>query len=154
MKYLLIILSFLSLALASGGLFAQERVPFNKLIYGADHKWYKDYKLFTGIAHYGKLSEINIKDGKHNGLSRVWYVNGKLKKEVNYKDGKEDGLKRVWHKNGQLHNEANMKDGNQGDGLSRWWYDNGQLKEEWNCKNDKIKSKKCWDLKGNQIECK
>ena len=73
-------------------------------------------------------SEENTKDGKKEGLSRVWRKNGQLDYEGNYRNGKEDGLWRYWHENGQLKAEGNFKDGN-------------------------IISINCWDEKGNKIEC-
>jgi antitoxin component YwqK of YwqJK toxin-antitoxin module len=81
--------------------------------------------------------EANYKDGKRNGLYRVWHYNGKLEKEMNYKDGRIEGLYREWYLNGKLFEESNYKDGEL-DGLSRNWYENGHLKEEGNYKDGEI----------------
>ena len=36
---------------------------------------------------FGQISmETNYKEGKENGLNRVWYENGQLEYEGNYKD--------------------------------------------------------------------
>jgi len=46
--------------------------------------------------------EATYKDGKHDGLIRMWHENGQLKMEAPYKDGKEDGPVRFWDENGEL----------------------------------------------------
>ena len=73
--------------------------------------------------------EMSIKEGEPNGLAREWYQNGQLEKEVNLKNGIQEGLLRQWYENGQLKAEGNFKKGKQ-DGLLREWYENGQLEAE------------------------
>ena len=46
--------------------------------------------------------EANYKDGKYDGLFRVWHENGQLRSKVNWKDGEPYGLERVWYEDGQL----------------------------------------------------
>tara|TARA_B100000683_G_C12213299_1_gene441740 strand:+ start:386 stop:520 length:135 start_codon:yes stop_codon:yes gene_type:complete len=38
-------------------------------------------------------------------------------------------------------------------GISKVWHDNGQLKSEANYKDGNIVRVKCWDEKGNKIDC-
>ena len=68
------------------------------------------------------------KSNLYTGIAFMKYENGQLKTEDNYKDGKFHGVCKNWYKNGQLELEANFKDG-------------------------KLKSQKCWDEKGNKIDC-
>jgi antitoxin component YwqK of YwqJK toxin-antitoxin module len=73
-------------------------------------------KPFTGIAYEvyseGQLNfEIEIKDGKTDGLGQEWYDNGQLHWEANFKDGQPDGLFQEWDEDGQLEREETYKDG-------------------------------------------
>ena len=133
--------------------------------------------LYKSWYDNGQLEdEINYTDGKLNGLYKTWHENGQLKYERNYRDGNKIGIYKIWVENGQLVDYYNYKD-DKLDGLARKWYDNGQLmfegiykygikdglykawyengqlKREINYRDDKLIYKKCWDVKGNQIEC-
>ena len=120
----------------------------------------EDYDLvpedYTGIVfrcQEGKIKElIYFKEGKEDGLARIWNLNGQLMGEGNYKDGKQDGLSRSWHSNGQLQSEWNLKDG-KADGLSKVWNENGHLEQELNYLDGIVINGKCWDEDGNKIEC-
>ncbi len=72
----------------------------------------------------------------YDGVGFNVYPDGQLAWEGNFKDGKQDGLHRLWYKNGQLKFEGNFKDGKK-DGLWRWWSEDGQLKWEQNWKDGK-----------------
>jgi antitoxin component YwqK of YwqJK toxin-antitoxin module len=74
---------------------------------------------------------LNYKDGKKDGLSRMWYKNGQLWYERNYKDGKEDGLRRGWYDSGKLRLKMNFKDGKGVGTYREWWESNGKLKIEY-----------------------
>ena len=58
-------------------------------------------KIFGLYRNGQKLSEGNVKDGKHHGLWTQWHENGQKQREANYKDGKKDGLQMWWHENGR-----------------------------------------------------
>lgn len=135
-----------------------KRVLVDELIKKGEVYYYES-KIFNGIMFdvydNGDLKEeVNYKDGIKNGLSKRWYYeNGQLRYETNYKDGKHHGLFKWWYDNGQLKEEVNYKDGKV-DGLGKYWFGNGQLSWEINLKDGKFISEKCWDRKGNEIECK
>ena len=78
--------------------------------------------------------------------------NGKLKMDMNLKNGKRDGLLRVWHQNGQLKAKGQFKD-DKAVGKHLFWHANGQLREESILDNDKPISITCWDEDGNEIDC-
>ena len=111
---------------------SEERRPYDELVNKGTPKerlMYYDGALYNGVGFYA-------------------YSNGQLEMEVNLKDGKEDGLVRMWYESGQLEFEAIFKDGKE-DGLSRDWYENGQLHFESYYKNGDLKSIKTWDEDGN-----
>lgn len=81
-------------------------------------------------------SENQMKNGKKEGLWKVYFDNGQLEKEGNFKDGKPEGLWKKYHLNGQLKSEGNLKDG-KAEGLAKYYYESGQLENEGNFKNDK-----------------
>jgi len=91
---------------------------------------------YSSVFGKGKVTSFaNYKNGKQDGLERVWSrENGRLVGEYFYKNDELDSLQRVWYKNGQLKKEINYKNGKQ-DGLFREWYKNGQLEYAWNYKN-------------------
>jgi antitoxin component YwqK of YwqJK toxin-antitoxin module len=135
---------------------SEERRPYDELVNKGTQKerlMYYDAALYNGVGFYvysnGQLEiEANFKDGKEDGLVRMWYESGQLEFEGIFKDGKEDGLSRNWYENGQLKRETNYKDGEK-EGLSREWYENGQLRKESYFKNGDLKSIKTWDEDGN-----
>ena len=77
---------------------------------------YSEKGLFNGIGfdvfENGQIKyEENYKDGKTDGLFKLWYENGQLSYEGKYRNGKRDGIQMDWHENGQLKSEKNNKDG-------------------------------------------
>ena len=91
--------------------------------------------------------EKNYKDGKEDGKSIEWYLNGQIKSERNYKEGKKDGNWTEWYKNGQLKIEKNYKN-DKFDGKFTWWHENGQKWLEANYINDECVSGNCDFYKG------
>ena len=73
-----------------------------------------------------KENEIDYKNGKVNGLARMWYENGCLRMEATYKDNKCNGVRIAYHKNGQIFCRAEYSEG-------------------------KLLRKKNWDEEGNEI---
>ena len=97
-------------------------------------------KPVTGVVYCGDGDrmywEFNYKNGKRDGLCRMWHKGRYLKVESTFKENKRDGLFRVWHRNGQLEREGNWKDDKQV-GLWTSWYDDGQLESEGHWKDGK-----------------
>ena len=96
----------------------------------------------------------NYKNGELNGISRSWYRNGNIKTEEYYDNGLIDSLYKQFHENGKLYIEVQYKNGMR-NGYFRTYYTNGQLYSEDIYKKGKhlFRKTKCWDIKGNQIEC-
>ncbi|PPD18187.1 MAG: hypothetical protein CTY27_02270, partial [Methylotenera sp.] len=73
-------------------------------------------KTFTGkyteqFINGGPKYEVNIQNGKKQGLEIFWYESGRIKIQTNYVDDKEDGVWNQWYENGQMKLEAHYKGG-------------------------------------------
>ena len=75
----------------------------------------------------------NLKDGKLNGISRIYYDSGQLKMETNYKDGEKDGMEKGYQENGKIIAELNYKKDCL-HGTSKFYDKNGNLEHEQNYK--------------------
>ena len=87
------------------------------------------YKKFTDVPFSGKItgrSDGYYKDGKENGLWRLYNKNGQLTHKTEYKDGKIHGFYKVYYENGKLNTQLNYKNGNL-HGLVKVFFENGQL---------------------------
>lgn len=90
--------------------------------------YYKDGKK-EGVAKlYNKKGimrgEFNFKNGKQDGLNRTYYPDGERLKEITFKDGRLEGINREYAKDGRLLFEANFKDDKQ-DGLTTIYHPDG-----------------------------
>ena len=54
-----------------------------------------------------------------------------LGKETPYKDGKRNGVEKMYYPGGQLRGEIPWYDDNKVNGILRWYYENGQVREEY-----------------------
>ena len=52
-----------------------------------------------------------FKDGKENGVSKLYYENGRLAGEAPYINGIEDGIEKEYWSDGTLRSETTYKDG-------------------------------------------
>jgi antitoxin component YwqK of YwqJK toxin-antitoxin module len=86
----------------------------------------------------GTLShEITLKNGKKHGPERYYDTKGILYLEINYKNTRKHGpLKRWWREN-KLDFCDEYKEGKR-DGICRTWHGNGNIKFEKEYKNDKL----------------
>jgi len=118
---------------------------------------YKDGKL-DGVLRIwfenGQISsEDSYKDGLMHGTSGEWYDNGQKKMDMKFKDGLESGDTRVWYENGQLWAETSWKDGKI-NGTFMSWQENGQPDTEEHYKDDILHGvKKRWHKNG-QLQIK
>ncbi|MGL5797556.1 MAG: hypothetical protein ACRCYT_05040, partial [Cetobacterium sp.] len=104
----------------------------------------KDGKKDGLQRHYFSNGQIrveeNSKDGRPHGLQKSYFSNGQIEEEVNYKNGKKDGINKVYSESGQLQTEVNYKDGNKEE-LARYYYENKLLKEKKKYSKDGILQK-------------
>lgn len=90
-----------------------------------------DWKLFNGfITMYYKNGKIkgvtNFRNGKREGLRKLWYENGQIEYEIPFKDNQVNGILKQWYPNGKKKCESSHINGKL-DGMTYIWYDNGQL---------------------------
>lgn len=68
--------------------------------------------------------EIQIRDGRADGLSRGFYDNGQIEVEESFQKGVSHGLRTRWHANGVKKSEATIVNGVI-NGRFMQWYENG-----------------------------
>ena len=84
--------------------------------------------VFSLYENGNKESEWTLKNGRLDGLYKLWYKSGKKWLQNTYKDGKLDGLSIYWDRKELLDTKRTYKDG-------------------------ELISQKCWDEDGNECEC-
>ncbi|MCP4178205.1 MAG: hypothetical protein GY756_10595 [bacterium] len=81
-------------------------------------------KVYRHFSTGQKSFELHLNDGVLNGVWKIWYRNGKLKKKMYYKSGKLSGPYEIWYSNGSKFLHFTFVDGRlqkEVDG----WYKNG-----------------------------
>ena len=117
----------------------------------------------TGVIPDGKVKIINTfnncygeehyKNGKREGMSRIYYPNGKLKLEAEYIAGKIQTYKE-YYTNNNLSEEIDYRDarhrpGDKEVGVGKVYYMDGTLKYEWSVTNsNRIDYKKSYNQDG------
>lgn len=77
----------------------------------------------------GQLKEIaSVKDGKFNGIFRMFHQNGQIQYEGKYKNDKQEGLWKLYYENGKLKRENIFKYNEKVS--EKNWSENGELKSE------------------------
>ena len=85
----------------------------------------------------GKLQgETSYKDGNMEGITRMYYESGRLEKEISLKNNKLNGITRGYFENGKPQGEISYKDGNK-EGIAKIYYESGTLQSETSYKDDK-----------------
>jgi len=82
-------------------------------------------------------TEFHLKDGKLDGLQKIYHKNGALAQEINYKDGQIDGAMTLYYKDGSLWEKHIYKDdvlldenNKPKNGPYQRFYQNGKLANE------------------------
>ena len=100
----------------------------------------------------GELEKkLQYKNNKFHGFYKEYHKNGKLKTSGWYENGLEEGVWKSWDQNGKLSSEFDGFKNGKSEGVMIWYYSWGEIKSIY--KNDKLISRKCFDTRGNQIEC-
>jgi len=85
--------------------------------------------------------ELNIKDGKLNGVKKYFYDNGILKYDIEYSNGKRNGKFNLYTETGEIIKSENYRDGRkQGQYLHRRFYANGNIQSEIKSSNNSFYS--------------
>ena len=90
-------------------------------------------------------------NGKLDGITKVWHVDGYLFSSSEYSNGLPNGKWRKFYSNGNLMLEESYIFGKK-NGFERWYHENGNIKSELHFKDGKQDAKIIrWDLDGNII---
>ena len=93
-----------------------EKTPFTGVI--------EDYEAYLGE---GLLEgKVPFKDGRVNGVSKLYYPSGKLASVATFKNGKVEGVQKDYYENGKLKIESSQKNGLP-DGVSKFYDENGKV---------------------------
>ncbi len=98
------------------------------LKHGSYYYWYDDSRSQLN-------SLVFYCNGKREGVSRTWGVDGNKLVEGSYVNDKANGLWKYWYSNGIQQYENNYKNGKK-DGPFKYWYTNGLLLIEGQYTND------------------
>ena len=140
---------FLPLHIKSGGSITYLNTQILEgLIYKKNEKIPYTGKAILFNSNMQKVEEMNIKNGKANGMLTLWNDNGLKIQEETFKNGKKNGMLTVWNDNGQKCFEKNMKNGNKHGKCI--YYKKGEIGCEVNYINDIIQDDKliCWHENG------
>ena len=88
---------------------------------GPQRYWFQDIER---LEH-----EENYKNGVKDGIQRLWYESGVLKRIESYNNGNLEGIWKEWYEDGQLKSQGSYKHGYK-HGLWREWDESGILVEE------------------------
>ena len=92
-----------------------------------DHKRHGPWIFYYGDGK--KKAESNWKEGKRDGVRRVWTAAGVLREEEYFGNDEPNGTTKKWTEKGVLVEEFNFVNGKR-HGPSTWWYDDGKPKEK------------------------
>ena len=74
--------------------------------------------------------EWEYKDGKRDGISRGWYMDGSKKSLWRWKDGKRHGKWTDWFPDGKKRAEGEWREGKRIGFVFTWWDNSGHLRKE------------------------
>ena len=124
----------------------EEKIEINKTEDIIERVLYKkgENKPFTGKMvkdfEADDISfEINVKDGKKEGVSTTYYYPRKIQIKEFYKNGKLDGNRMVYYRSGQIQSERTYEKGvpiNE----AKYYYEDGKVREFIDYKNKIIKT--------------
>jgi len=124
MKYTILILSFLSIAVLTYGQDTLNQTDANNLRQGYWKLYYKEKPQQV-------KEEGRYKDNKKEGIWKTYFITGTIKSEVTYKNNKPDGYAKIYYPTGTLQEEGIWK-GNKWVGKYHFYHKNGKPAYEWN----------------------
>lgn len=143
-KAILIVTLFIGIL---GAALAQDIVKKDGLYYAGDQLYTGEYTEYYAD---GTLKmQMNLLDGKEDGVVMIYFTSGLKKEQRSYKNGLKDGTWLTWDENQNLTAEANFKDGLK---HGHWyvWDANGNKRYDINYENgQKSGDWFMWDENGN-----
>ena len=118
---------------------ATKQIPSSKQMERKNGIWYFNNEIYNGkfIDYYysGRIQgEGLIKDGKLDGLRKMYYPNGNLSVERFYTNSISDGLEKEYYEDGTLKQKGFFIDGKE-NGIWETFFPNGQVKQKTHLKN-------------------
>lgn len=138
---------------------------------------------FTGTAvvfqDTTKVAATSYQEGRKEGMSQKWFLDGQLSYKGFYKKGKQDGVAKTWWKNGNLRTKSHFKEGvahglqlswyksgtpftaiqlvdGKEEGLQKAWRENGKIYNNYEAKNGRIFGLKraalCYELEEEVVQ--
>jgi antitoxin component YwqK of YwqJK toxin-antitoxin module len=116
-----------------------KQIPSSKQMERKNGIWYYNNEIYNGkfIDYYysGRIQgEGILKNGKLEGLRKMYYQNGKLSVERYYTNSISDGLEKEYYEDGTLKQKGILINGKE-DGVWEIYFPNGQIKQRTNFKN-------------------
>lgn len=137
------------LLLASSGVFSQS------LEYSEGY-FYKNGMLYTGTyTEYWPNKNVklvqNIRNGVEDGVSEIYFEQGKLQEQRSYFEGEKHGIWSTYNASGTKVAEANYRH-NSKDGIWRIWDEYGKIRYEMYYSNgEKTGTWRMWDENGKLL---
>ena len=118
---------------------ATKQIPSSKQMERKNGIWYFNNEIYNGkfIDYYysGRIQgEGLIKDGKLDGLRKMYYPNGNLSVERFYTNSISDGLEKEYYEDGTLKQKGFFINGKE-DGIWETFFPNGHIKQRTHLKN-------------------
>lgn len=119
-----------------------KQIPSSKQMERKNGIWYYNNGIYSGkfIDYYysGKIQgEGILKNGKIEGLRKMYFQNGNISLERNYTNSLPDGLDKEYYENGTLKQKGVFVAGNE-EGAWESYFPNGQVKLQSNYKNGEV----------------
>ncbi|MBC7439015.1 MAG: hypothetical protein H7250_03395 [Flavobacterium sp.] len=116
-----------------------KQTPSSKQMERKNKIWYFKNEIYNGkfIDYYysGRIQGDGIlKNGKLEGMRKMYYQNGKISVERNYTNSISDGLEKEFYEDGTLKQKGIFVNGKE-DGDWEMYFPNGQTKQRTNFKN-------------------
>lgn len=91
--------------------------------------WIVDYYKNGQVQMEGFSSVSTLNEEVFNGLVTYYHINGKLFHKANYKNGKLDGIRKVFYETGNLKEVGKYVNGKR-NGVWKTYYENGKIKSK------------------------
>lgn len=119
-----------------------KQIPSTKQMERKNGIWYLNNKIYNGkfIDYYysGRIQgEGILKNGKLDGLRKMYFQNGNVSVERYYTNSISNGLEKEYYEDGTLKQKGVLISGKE-DGIWEIYFPNGQLKRRTNYKNGKF----------------
>lgn len=119
-----------------------KAIPSTKQMERKDGLWYYNNTIYDGkfIDYYysgKKQGEGTLKNGKVDGIRKMYFQNGTLSNELHYSNSIPNGLDKAYYEDGSLKQKGEFVNGKE-EGIWESYFPNGQVKLQNNYKNGEV----------------